>query len=507
MNPVLLLLLSVLCPIAVALSFPKANVTAFAFVGLAPLFWSWSQASWKAAFWSGWLAGSILFGIVLYWMTHSIGDFVGNWTPVALVLLAAMQGLFVGAAALLTALCCRGRYGALAVAAAPAAWVVAEMLRSLGALGMPFGDLGLVAVHVPWLLPMAAFGGVFGVSAIIALVNGALAGIAASQGGARRAGTAALVALALIVVIGDAARARVLVEPPHLKVAIAQGNISQRAKWSPAVFGHTLQTYAALTRTAADRGARLVVWPETAITSFPLQDAALLRVLETLAQSSHEWILAGTIDRVGAGAYHNVVIALSPQGALSGVYVKHLLVPFAEYLPLDRYLRRVALLAHASQFTAGDGPKILAASGAAFGTLICYESAFPPYARRTANAGADTILVVTDDAWFGHTAGPYQHLDMSVIDAVQTGRWVVRGADTGVSAIIDPKGNVIQSLPLDQTGVIVGDIGPPIGAPYLRLGSFWLIALAGVAVLAALAESAGRRGGQAAGWRSKRGRS
>jgi apolipoprotein N-acyltransferase len=134
--------------------------------------------------------------------------------------------------------------------------------------------------------------------------------------------------------------------------------------------------------------------------------------------------------------------------------------------------------------------------------LVCYESAFAPYAREVANAGADAFIVVTDDAWFGDTSGPYQHADMSVVDAVQNGRWVIRGADTGISEIIDPKGNIVISLPLDQEGTIAGRIGPPIDAPYRKIGVWWLLVLAVLALVAGLVP----RPGGARGWRSRRGR-
>ncbi|MBC5823857.1 MAG: apolipoprotein N-acyltransferase [Candidatus Eremiobacteraeota bacterium] len=500
-----MLLLSVACPLALALSFPKANLSVFAFVGLAPLFWSWSRASWRAAFWWGWLCGCVFFGSTLYWMTNSIGDFIGGWSVLALILLAGFQGFSIGVAALLTSLCGRGRLRALTVIAAPAAWLLVETSRTRGALGQPFAQIGLVAAHVPWLLPMAAFAGVYGLTTIVALFNSALAGIIWGSFGGRRAAVAVLIALVAAVAIGDAARARIAVPPPHLRVAIAQGDVSQRVKWSPAAFERSLQTYATLTRSAAQQGAAIVVWPETAITAFPLEDASLLNELQSLAASTRTWILAGTVDRLKPDAYQNVVIALSPQRGIAGIYRKHLLVPFAEYLPLDAYLRRLPLFDRASQFVPGEGPKIINAAGAGFGTLICYESAFAPYARRTVNAGAYALLVVTDDAWFGQGAGPYQHLDMSVIDAVQTGRWVVRGADTGISEIVDPKGKPAAVLGLDRAGVVIADIGAPLSTPYLRWGSFWLVMLAGAVLLLTLAAAArAEKRSPTSGWRSRR---
>ena len=300
----------------------------------------------------------------------------------------------------------------------------------------------------------------------------------------------------------DFARSRVVVPPPTVKVAIAQGNISQRDKWSPAIFQHTLAVYAGLTSNAAARAAAIVVWPETAVTSYPLQDPSLLAYLERLAAANNTWLIVGTIDRPQKLSLYNAVIALTPKGALGNQYRKHILVPFAEYLPADKYLRGLPLFGEASQFVAGPGPTLLRAAGVRFGVLVCYESAFAPYAREIANAGADALIVVTDDAWFGETSGPYQHAEMAVVDAVQTGRWVVRGGDTGISEIIDPKGNVVAYLGLDKAGVVDGYIGPPIDAPYLRWGALWLL----VPALGALVAAFLPHRHASTGWRSRRGR-
>ena len=493
---------SILSPLLLTTAFPKLNVGFVALFALVPLFWLWSKSSWKDAFRWGWLSGTIFFFVMFFWMTNSLGDYIGQWKLLAGVLLAGAEGLAFAAVAVLTSLACRTGVGVLAVFALPAAWFIVESVRTRGSLGVPFGEIGLAAAHMPWLLPVAAFGGAYGLSVLIALFNGALFGIVSGTPRARLAGVVTLCVWIAIVVAADVARARVAVPPPHLAVAIAQGNISQRDKWSPAIFDHTMAVYAGLTHDAKARGARVVVWPETAVTSYPLQEPSLLAYLERLASANDVWLLAGTIDRPQKLSLYNSVIELTPRGALDGEYEKHILVPFAEYLPLDRYLRGLPLFEEASQFVPGPGPKLLRAAGMRFGVLVCYESAFAPYAREIANAGADALIVVTDDAWFGHTSGPYQHADMAVIDAVQTGRWVVRGADTGISEVIDPKGTIVARLDLDNAGVVVADIGDHVNTPYLRWGVSWLVVLALLAIVAALLPRPQASGG----WRSKRGR-
>lgn len=224
--------------------------------------------------------------------------------------------------------------------------------------------------------------------------------------------------------------------------------------------------------------------------------------LESLARQTHVWIIAGTLDHPTTAGYYNSLLELTREGALGGIYHKRYLVPFAEYLPLEQLLRPLPLFDAASRFSSGPGPHLLSAAGFQWGTLICYESAFAPYARATANAGADAIIVATDDAWFGGTGGPYQHADVAVIDAVSTGRWIVRGADTGISDIIDPKGTIVSRLGLDQLGIVSADIGRGIITPYDRYGVVWLLGLA----LVALAAGLWRKRDKIVGWRSRRGR-
>lgn len=436
-------------------------------------------------------------------MTNSLGDYIGEWKLLAGLLLAAFEGLSFAIVASLTSIVCRGVIGAVAVFALPSAWLLVETLRTRGASGVPFGELGLVGAHTGWLLPIAAFGGVYAITAVVALCNAALLGVLAGTQRGRIAGAVAIAALVIAVVAADVARARVAVSSPTVHVAVAQGGISQREKWSPAVFEHTMAVYSDLTHRAAAQGASVVIWPETAITSFPLQDPSLLAYLERLASANKVWLLAGAVDRPQEDMLFNSVIEFAPSGSFVKKYDKHILVPFAEYLPFERALRGLPLFGEASHFSSGPGPELFTAAGTRFGPLVCYESAFAPYAREIANSGADALVVVTDDAWFGDTSGPFQHAEMSVVDAVETGRWVVRGGDTGISEIIDPKGRIVGSLGLSDTaGVLAGAVGPPLDAPYVRWGVWWLIAPA----VLVLAFGLYPRRRIARGWRSRRGR-
>ena len=466
------------CPVALALAFPKTNATALALVALGPLFWLWSISSWKAALGWGLLSGTLLFLLLDGWMVYSLGDEVGNARFIAIVLLSAGESMFVAIAAVVMSLLARGQFGAPMVFAAPAAWLLVESARTNGAVSMPFAQLGAVAAHAAWLLPLAAFAGIYGLTAFVALANGAVAGVIFGNHKARVAGAIALGALIVIAIAGDVARARVALPQGGTKVAIVQGDISQRLKWTPAIFAHTMDVYTGMTRRAAKAGAQIVVWPETAITDYPLEKADLLAVLQDLTRSQKVWLVAGTVSSPQKGFLYNVIMTLDPAGHVGDVYRKHVLVPFAEFLPFESIFRGVAGFNKASAFQPGPGVDPLNVDGHRFGPLICFESAYSSYARANVMLGTSALLVVTDDAWFGPTSGPIIHADLAAIDAVETGSWIVRGADTGISEFIDPKGRIVAALPLDAQGILVANVGPPIPTPYVRFGAIWLHAVA-----------------------------
>lgn len=224
--------------------------------------------------------------------------------------------------------------------------------------------------------------------------------------------------------------------------------------------------------------------------------------LRALAAASNVTLLAGALNEPKPRVIYNTIIDVAPNG-LVGSYDKHILVPFAEYLPLDKILRRLPLFDQASWFSAGPGARALPAGGTTFGTLICFESAFEWYARANADLPAGALTILTDDAWFEGSPGPDQHADFSILDAIETGRWVVRGGDTGISMIVSPLGRVVSMLPLDRAGIIVADIGPPVQTPFDAYGFAWVLVLAALALAVGLVRPRDRF----VGWRSRRGSS
>lgn len=472
---------SVLGPALFSLAFAPFDLSAAGLVALVPLFLLWSRLSLIQALCWGWVSGTLMFLAILYWTSVTVFQFVGPWSALVLFLLCAIEGTAVAATAVTASLVARGQFRLWSIFAISAAWTLFEYVRTNGSLGVPFGELGLIAAHAPWLLPVAAFGGVYLVTTVVVLVNAALAALLVTSASVRTAGTAALVAVAAIVAAANAYPAA-RIPAAVLKVGVVQGNVEQQSKWAPEEFAHSQAVYADLTRHAASRGARVVVWPETAITESAPQDKALLATLGELTKTNHIWLLAGTLDSPSLGADYNALLNIAPGGSVDGVYHKHMLVPFAEYLPLAGILRNISLADSTSSFLRGSGPHALSAAGLQWGPLICYESAFAPYARAAVNAGADILVVVTDDAWFNDTPEPYQHLDAAVVQSVATGRWIVRAASTGVSAIINPQGKIVSALRVGEQGVLIGTVGKGITTPFDRYGVTWLLDLSFIIV-------------------------
>jgi apolipoprotein N-acyltransferase len=262
----------------------------------------------------------------------------------------------------------------------------------------------------------------------------------------------------------------------RVDVGVIQPSIEQTLKWDPAQHARILDAYEALTRQAAHPQAALVVWPETATTIFLRGDPGLVARLMNLAAELRTSILIGSIDREDGprGKFLNSAFLLTPQG-ITAKYDKIHLVPFGEYVPLSWLIGFVRSWAEfISDFGSGRTETVFPLEGAPFGTVICYEVIFPELFRRFVAEGAAFMVNITNDAWFGQTSGPWQHLSMLPLRAVENRVAIARAANTGVSAFVEPSGRIAQRLPLFDRGVLRG--GVPLRARstvYTRLGD-WL---------------------------------
>jgi apolipoprotein N-acyltransferase len=461
------------------LSFPKFGHWAVAWVALIPLLVALRPLSFRQALLAGILAGFVQHVGLLYWVTYVVVQYgqlpVALGVPVMMLLalyLSLYTGLFAGGIAFF-----RLR-GIPAVVAAPLLWTVLEYAKSMLFTGFPWENLSHSQyLNLP-LIQAADITGGYGISFLIVLVNAVLFSFIGTDSRERRmAFTAAAVATVLVALtagygfwrIGDITSR---FEPiPRHTVALIQGNIDQSIKWEPSFQNETVRIYRDLSLQAAKASPRLIVWPETA-TPFMFQNRDGLReAVIDVAKSTGAYLLFGSPSytrRDGELRFQNSAFVLSPAGETIGKYDKVHLVPYGEYVPLRPLFPFIEKLAvGVGDFLAGPGFEPVTAGGERVGVLICYEGIFPEIGRAWGRSNASLLVNITNDAWFGMTSAPFQHLSMTVFRAVENRLYVVRAANTGVSAIIDATGRITAQTNLFERTFLTGPV------PMHRSGSFY----------------------------------
>lgn len=373
-----------------------------------------------------------------------------------------------------------------------AAWVTAELLRSHVPFGNPWALLGYSQTAVPLLVQSADLAGVHGIGFVLVVVNAALALLWRAHGddmAAARRGLAIAAALVVAVVVYGAFRLTSEQAPAAdaaRPVVVVQGNLDLGTQWKSEFYGANLGAYADLTTKAvAAQAAALVVWPESALTFFLEDDASYRAYLARMLTVAHTTLLTGGPRAVRAGAsesYRNAAFVIGPTGAIEAVYEKGTLVPFAEYFPLagDGLLRR--RFGKVREFVPGSataqGP--LATPAGAAGVMICNEAMLADPARARVRAGATWLVTLTNDSWVGRRHYAEIALAMVRLRAVETRRWLVRASTSGPSAVIDPGGRLVDSLPFASAGTVRGIIEPRHDVTtYARIGDAfaWACAL------------------------------
>ena len=494
------LAVAALAGFALHLAFPRPGWDLLGWVALAPVLALAATAGTpRRAFIEGWVAGLAFFLPLLRWLTHTMTTFSTMGPVLAVLVVLALAGylaLFWGGVSWALAWL-RARLGVWALWLAPALWVAAELARTYFLSGFPWGLLGYVPSQRLLVIQIAAWTGVYGVSALLVLVNTALAWTAVERRwrAAAAATLAAAVAVAGVLLVGRGHLAPA--NAPTLPVAVVQGNIPQAVKWDAAFKAETLQIYGDLTRAAAP-GSRLVLWPEAAVPAYVRFEPGAMQWLTDLARGVRVPLLVGVpdADRDGSRTLYLNSAFLVDAGGLRARYDKIHLVPFGEYVPLKRLLFFVeAIAAEIGDFAPGRQVALLPLEGTPFGTVICYEVIFPDLFRRFVAEGASFMTNITNDAWFGDSGGPLQHLAMVPLRAVENRIAIVRAANTGVSAFVLPSGAIQSTLPLGARGTLRGDV--PLRREetfYTRFGDIFAYACA-AASCAALAGglAAGRR--------------
>jgi len=468
-----------------ALAFPKTNASWLAPVGMTAIFWAWFGSTPKRALWRGWAAGFAFFCVTLSWTGETAGKLIAPFGFLLVAGPAVAEGLLgFGLAGALVALLERRARPELFPAGAAALFALCEWVRSegLGELGMPFAALGYTQVATPFG-PLASYAGTFGVTFALCLPAAYVAYALRNgwSGVARSAPACAALLLATLTAAWWFWPAR-SAAPATTRVAAVQGNIAQSLKFKPEIFALTLRRYTSLTRVTRGYAPVFVLWPETVITAAINRTPWLERGFGALARSLHTTIVAGGFFEDGDRVF-NALYFFGPSGRLQATYEKRQLVPFAEHLPFAPALRWIPWARNVSDIGTGRWNGVGDAGGVRVGPIICWESAFSNLAVDDVRSGAQALLIATDDAWFGTTGGPYQHAQIAQMRALETGRWIVRAAATGISGIIAPDGRYTRSAKLETAGVVTGEIGPPVDTFYDRVGSIAIAAVLAAFVL------------------------
>jgi apolipoprotein N-acyltransferase len=461
------LALAILSGALLALSFPRFGHPAFAWIALVPLLVTLSRGVPPLrAFYLGLMSGLVYFIGTIYWTGSVIRTFGGLAAPVALLgmlLLAFTLALFPAVTALITARLVR-RAGTGALLLMPAVWVATEYARGFPFIfgGFPWVPLGNSQVTVLPVAQIASVVGVYGLSALVAFVNAALAYAALSRGRQRVVVTAATAVLlaaaggwgALRIADGSLTR-----EGPVTRVGLIQGNIAQEDKWNPNQARRIFTTYLAMTRDAVRRGAEFVIWPESSTPFMFEEDDGGETAVRDLARETGVPILLGSdqVDRRGESIrLFNAAFLIAPNGETTAVYHKIKLVPFGEYIPFKRLLFFVSpVVERLAEFSPGASVVMLPVGSHQVSVAICYEVVYPSLSRAAVAAGSQLLTTITNDAWYGRSSAPYQHFALASMRAIEQGRYLARAANTGISGVVDPYGRVVQqSAIFEQAGLV-----------------------------------------------------
>ena len=437
-------------------------------------------------FWFGF--GYFLAG--LYWVAEAflVEPWRHGWLiPFVMTALPAGMALFFAAAGALAM--AMWRPGPARVFALAIAFGLAEYARGHVLTGLPWNLIGYALLPEGPMMQLAALCGVYALSLIAILLFAAPAAIWSPAQGRSNA-TAAIAILLLValgagIVWGDRRLAAAADEDTGVRLRIVQANIDQANKWRPENSTEIFTDYLNLTKTAGLDAIHLVIWPETALPFFLADTSeALTAIGDVLPQGTPLLVGAARIvaERDERGALvnervYNSLLLIDDAGHVRGGYDKIHLVPFGEYLPFQDFLESLGVMQMTGVrggFSEGKGPRLLSIPGAPPASpLICYEIIFPddvvdPSMR------PGWLINVTNDAWFGTSAGPYQHFHQAQVRAVEQGLPVVRAANTGISAVIDPWGRVLAEIGLGEQGLIDADL-PKVGprTPYVALGTWW----------------------------------
>lgn len=468
---------SVLSGTALIFCFPWYDFSLLAWFALTPFFISLADKKPREAFNAGFFMGLVYFFGTLYWIYHSINHYgsIPFIPSLAIVFLLCMYlSLYTGIFGMLFSWkISTTRLPALLLA--PVFWVTLEYIRAHALTGFPWSSIGYSQYKFLNAIQIADITGIYGVSFLVVAVNGAFADFFIIRKRLRLMplfslshtviGLFALAVCVIAVFLYGSWRLDETRTGKQVRISVIQGNIAQDRKMNPTHQREVLDTYSMLSRSVSVMQPSLIVWPEASVPFYFNADKELSQELIAFQQEIQAPLLFGSVlvkepsHSTRTSGLTNSAVLLALDGKPTFIYDKIHLVPFGEYVPLRKILFFVdKLVADIGDFIPG-GHNIRAETPyGSFGVLICYEIIFPELVRKFYSKGGDFIVTITNDAWFGKSAGPWQHFSMGVFRAVENRKPLARAANTGISGFIDSNGRILGMTPLFAQAAMTMDI-------------------------------------------------
>jgi len=457
---------------------PPVDLGPLAFVALIPLLWVLRHQRPRRGLLLGFCFGVVYYGLLLNWLLR-FG--VIAWLPLV-VSQSAYSGLFgLGVSRLWDD--ARPARSALTGAAL---WTALDWVRAVWPLGgFGWGSLGNTQHGNGLLLPLASVTGVWGVSFVVVLANGLLLGAALrgrqAVGEWRRAGVSVRKALALVAVAAGAAFLPALIPLPDaigpgLDVAVVQGNVPRELASDRLLQSDVVgENHIRLNRELASDPPDLAIWPENSLDNDPTTDAELGDEVAASIRAVGSTTLVGAITDAPGGRYYNQALLYSGGGQVLARYTKMHLVPFGEYVPWRPFFSWTDRFRPTKRDLApGHEVSLFQVQGVTLATPICFENVFPDLFRRFVAAGAQVVVLTTNDSSFLESVASREHVIMSQMRAIETGRWIVEGAISGESAIVDPHGRVLARTGLFEQTILRFKVPTSTARTiYVRLGDWF----------------------------------
>ncbi len=438
-----------------------------------PMRWWWVAAL-------GWFAGMVHWMVASHWVVDVLADFGGF--PIAGAWGGLMvMGLFLGSTWIGVALLTAWFSPRLRIVAFPAVWILAEVARRYPPYLFPWNTTASCLADQPSLLPSLSVWGATGLGWALVAVGAGAWGLCRRE--TRRWGGVMIGAAGLAFGVMTLAAPGPDCRGEALTVALVQPGTTMEERWDPSSWPETTERVWALSEAAMTSKPDLLLWPESAMPYRFDSDVAYRRQVLDLVRMTDTAVVLNSVGRTEDGGYTNSAFALRPDGGVSR-YDKVRLVPFGEYVPLwGRLFVSDSLVREIGAFTAGTAIVPLDA-GIPLGLAVCYEIVFPDVVGQQVRAGAEVLATLTNDAWYGASWALDQHFAQVILRAVETRRWVVRAALTGISGAVDPSGRVVDRLGAGKVGSLVVDIRTAVGlTPAVRWGDWWALVCCGIVLL------------------------